>query len=209
MKNKKTYVLIVSINFPKTHKRAGAPTGFPTSIIFEIKKHTLRKNYPLWKKRVDEINAGRAVLSVRYWEGLPYRSKQCEFIEFSRLGIQKLQYKHFNYNENHHFLIDDLESPLRMPELAINDGLLLDDFQEWFKPMPTEPMAIIHFTDNFTYPVADPFMQRKIEECRAGKHIKRKWVSTGEDSGRLDHEETANAEECIFCNGKYIYLSES
>ena len=203
MKAKKTYVLILSLEFPKTHKKAGKETFFFRLILDEIKKHTIRKNYPLWKSRVDEINAGRAVLSVRYWSGLPYRSRQFECLEFSRVGIQKIQY------ERDSFFIDDLDSPLKIEDLAKNDGLSLEDFRDWFKPMPTEPMAILHFTDDFRYPVSDPFMQKIMEDCRAGNHIKRKWVSTDEDSGRLDHEATTNGEECMFCNGKYIYFSET
>lgn len=77
----KTYVLTLSKVFPKTHKRAGEPTDF--ELLFKDnnyfdKIHTIRANYPLWKQRISEIQAGRAVLSVRQWTGNPYRSKQVE-----------------------------------------------------------------------------------------------------------------------------------
>lgn len=143
----KCYVLILSNHFPKTHKRAGEPTEFFMKILDEVKLHTLRKNYPLWKKRVDEINAGRAYLSVRCWEGLPYRSKQREMMEFTALGIQKIEKPGVLEWEWDNYLIDDIHSDITTAQLAKNDGLSLHDFYSWFKKFPSEPMAIIHFTD--------------------------------------------------------------
>ena len=42
---------------------------------FLVKLHTIRANYPLWEKRIKDIQEGHAVLSVRQWSGKPYRSK--------------------------------------------------------------------------------------------------------------------------------------
>ena len=50
----KTYVITVSEFFPKTHNKSGLPTGFIDKIGSKIKKHTIRGNYELWKKRIDE-----------------------------------------------------------------------------------------------------------------------------------------------------------
>ena len=46
----KTYVLTLSQNFPKTHKRAGEETNFVNKIFDGSKIHTIRSNYELWEK---------------------------------------------------------------------------------------------------------------------------------------------------------------
>lgn len=66
----KTYVLILSEYFPKDHPKAGEPTGFVGDLMFTGKKiHTIRSNYELWAKRIDEVRAGKARLSIRIWTG--------------------------------------------------------------------------------------------------------------------------------------------
>lgn len=129
----KTYVLIISQKFPKTHKKSGKATYFQINIKEKIKIHTIRKNCQLWEKRIKEVEKGNAVLSVRVWTGLPYRSKQREIFQFTKndgVGIEKLDYGIGNY-----------------PDLAYNDGLLRQDFSDWFKDADkTKPLAIIHFT---------------------------------------------------------------
>jgi hypothetical protein len=164
----KTYVLMVSERFPQTHKRAGQQTWFVEKIneagmpisdepIMGKKIHTCRSNYPLWSKRIKEVQEGKAVLSLRYWEGKPYRSKQIEFIQLDKdsgVGIQKLlitnkdieKYELSVFNENLHLYLNRKASCI-----AENDGLSLDDFAEWFKNYNSSAcMAIIHFT-NFRY----------------------------------------------------------
>ena len=145
--NMKTYVLTLSKVFPKTHKRAGEPTGFDllfTHNEYFYKIHTIRANYPLWEQRISEIQAGRAVLSVRQWTGKPYRSKQVEIGILTAkdgVGIQMLK-------------MIDLFRPtiinghkVELPDLAANDGLSFNDWYEWFKGYDLrEPLAIIHFT---------------------------------------------------------------
>jgi hypothetical protein len=145
----KTYVLTVSRIFPKTHKRAGDETYFPVEILNKNKIHTIRSNYPFWAKRIKEIQEGKAILSIRYWSGKPYKSKQIEFCKLDKdsgIGIQKLEFHRL-----------DLEFPstdgwqgghLNHDNLSKNDGLSVEDFKEWFKKYDlSKPMAIIHFTD--------------------------------------------------------------
>lgn len=145
----KTYVLIVSKTFPKTHARAGKSTGFVENInkLFtgDCKKiHTIRSNYDLWSNRAKEINAGKAVLSIRYWSDKPYRSKQIEICKLTKVGVEKL-------SEPDNFLRALVEDkPIEWGVVAENDGLNFIDFCEWFKTRQKEPMAIIHFT-NFRY----------------------------------------------------------
>lgn len=161
----KTYVITLSQVFPTWHKRAGEPTKFRaaflsgqtcskckkrnhamcTSECFSgLKIHTIRANYPLWLKRITEVQQSKAVLSVRQWTGKPYRSPQEEIAILTNedgLGIQELK-------------MIDLFSPttingnrVELPDLAANDGLSFNDWYEWFKGYDLkQPLAIIHFT---------------------------------------------------------------
>lgn len=151
----KTYVITVSRKFPTTHKRKGEPTRFLEKIDSREKKHTIRGSFELWKKRIDEVNRGEAVLSLRYWTGKPYASKQSIHREYTKddgIGIQKLLFLSkdksvfgicLDYISEEHYHLQDTDS------LATNDGLSLEDFKDWFKK-PEFPMCIIHFT-NFRY----------------------------------------------------------
>ena len=160
-KKKKTYVLILSKHFLANHKRAGEETHFKEKFLLGqgltdydtpslAKLHTIRANYPLWEKRIKEVQEGLAVLSVRQWTGKPYRSKQ---IEIERLtvedgvGVQKLSFykdkdgmaslRFFNINGKY----------IDRETLANNDGLSKEDWQEWFRGYDlSKPIAIIHFT---------------------------------------------------------------
>ena len=152
----KTYVLTVSNVFPKTHKRAGESTGFVGDLInlFSSRKiHTIRANYYLWAERATEINLGHAVLSIRYWSGKPYNSKQIEICRLEYIGVQKLTFFDGNINCPYVYHIDGISNfPVYgSDEIAANDGLTFADFKEWFKNYDlTKPLAIIHFT-NFRY----------------------------------------------------------
>lgn len=54
----KTYVLTFSRRFPGTHPRAGEATNFVEKILGHEKIHTIRSNFPLWKKRIEEVQKG-------------------------------------------------------------------------------------------------------------------------------------------------------
>ena len=177
IKKMKTYVLTVSKTFPKNHKQAGKETDFVKKIqaaidctedcggecnicssrnFKELKKlHTIRANYELWKKRIDEVNAGNAVLSIRYWSGRPYYTKQVEICQLGKdsgCGVQALI---FTDKTLHSATAFGPEYPnptwylgVNIGGLAKNDGLSELDFVEWFKKYDlSKPMAIIHFTD--------------------------------------------------------------
>jgi hypothetical protein len=158
--------------FPTIHERVGEPTFFVEKLerTLELKYsklhleleltkiHTIRSNYPLWKKRFEKINRGEAVLELYYWEkpGGCYveGNKQIVFCQLSKddgIGLQKLAF--LSYYWINPVLVDenDMCTGLMVNELAKNDGLLLNDFKEWFKKYDlSKPMAIIHFT-NFRY----------------------------------------------------------
>lgn len=143
----KTYVLTISEFFPKTHNKSGLPTGFINSINAKTKKHTIRGNYELWKKRFEKIASGDACLSVRYWTGKPYNSTQVEVYNFKNsdgIGIQEILFDDHLYS----CLIDGKRYSVNDKMISENDGLTSADFEEWFKKYDlTKSMAIIHFTE--------------------------------------------------------------
>lgn len=150
----KKYIITLSKFFLKQHIRAGEETGFKDSFLKGKKVHTIRANYNLWEARIKEVQEGKAVLSIRQWSGLPYRSKQDEITELSKedgVGIQKLT---FNKDSNGEFFLEDFNIDgkyIDFDKLAANDGLLTEDWYRWFKKYDlSKPMAVIHFT-SFRY----------------------------------------------------------
>lgn len=167
----KTYVITLSKRFPSGHIRAAEPTFFKERFLsgqecklcppkdthkcypecnecsmncIPQKYHTIRANYPLWAKRIAEIERDEACLSIRQWSGEPYRSKQVEIgrlTKYEGMGIQKAE------------LTNDLSECIigkryyNYVDIAKNDGLHPADWLDWFKGYDlSQPMAIIHFT---------------------------------------------------------------
>lgn len=179
-----TYVLMVSRVFPAYHPRKGQYTFFKEAIEAGVegkrlvtlttsrrlqippvikeqagKIHTIRLNYDLWAKRAERINAGEAVLSIRQWSGLPYKSKQVEIMQLTKIGVQKIRFNHgaaIVYPEYIHQLPTSMQWTNTGQLLAKNDGLSFNDFWNWFCP-PFKRMhigrimsfegCVIHFTD--------------------------------------------------------------
>lgn len=143
-----TYVLMVSEVFPKGMGLDGVNTYFPDKIRDGVKIHTIRTNYPLWKKRIDAVAAGTAVLSIRHWAGKPYRSSQVEIARLNHLsgiGIESVKLLIGLVP-----LVNDSKFP-SLSDVAHNDGLSLDEFRAWFENYEFgKEMAIIHFT-SFRY----------------------------------------------------------
>ena len=117
-----TYTLMLSQRFPAKHPRKGELTEFATKVknamtcitcaticscvcdpdcqyYKKAKFHTIRANYDLWQKRFEKIKAGKACLSIRQWEGAPYKSKQIEIARLTREDGVGLQSLHL-YKEN-------------------------------------------------------------------------------------------------------------
>lgn len=126
----------------------GIPWNFP-------KIHTIRTNYQLWEKRINEVQEGRAILSIRQWSGKPYRSQQVVIANLTKddgVGIQALKIvRYIEKAENKEYVaryIDgEIKDSLTFDEIAHNDGLSLEDWTAWFKGADlTNTMAIIHFT---------------------------------------------------------------
>lgn len=111
------------------------------------------------------MNEGKAVLSLRYWTGKPYNSKQEEFAKLDKdsgIGVQRItmvDHGNFTYiqisnpNKEPHLHSDCVEFDSMKSEfglinrIAENDGLSTGDFKAWFKGYDlSKPMAIIQFT---------------------------------------------------------------
>jgi hypothetical protein len=151
----KTYVITVSVNFPKKKKEKLKLTNFKKKILSGEKKHTLRCNYEYWKKRIDQVNAGKAILSVRYWSDLPYKSKQIEIKQFKK---GEIDYQSTIVTSNADVVLIVTDGMLsnrslndkEISTLAKNDGLTLPEFKNWFKKGALNGI-IIHFTNDFKY----------------------------------------------------------
>lgn len=155
----KTYVITLSKVYPAYHYRKGEETHFKDAfnagqvfsrgsecLYIHPKLHTIRANYELWAKRFEEIEKGKAQLSIRQWSGKPYHSKQVEIAQLTAadgIGIERL-----TFDKSRVFLLPNVNyKPVGVGNLANNDGLSLDDWKEWFKDYDlSKPMAIIHFT---------------------------------------------------------------
>ena len=96
--------------------------------------------------RFEKIEKGEACLSVRYWTGKPYRSKQVEIARLTRedgIGLQQLS---FSFGDITKPRIKNDNDPTPQT-LAKNDGLSFTDWFNWFRGYNlTNPLAIIHFT---------------------------------------------------------------
>ena len=170
----KTYYLTLSQTFPATHPRKGEPTDFRTKLLSaryrqeggtlytasdgKCKLHTIRANYPLWKKRFEQINRGEACLSIRQWTGKPYASKQVEIARLTKadgIGIQKLHLTDEINMLGEYGIVENTwelfgipgDSKVSCKQLAYNDGLSYEDWDAWFEKYDkSKPLAIIHFT---------------------------------------------------------------
>ncbi len=146
-KKKKTFILTVSKIFLGDHPKKGQITSFKNKILDNIKIHTMRGNFKYWSSIVKKVNSGQAILSVRQWTDKPYHLDengigQIEIARFEKLGYQKVK-----YNRGKLMTIDGKRFTEKkdFKKIAKNDGLTLDEFNDWFPEKFTG--IIIHFTD--------------------------------------------------------------
>ena len=140
---KKQVVLLVAKKFLAYHPEAGKPTGFEMKIKAKTKLHTIRADYEKWSKKIQEVKDGKAELVLKEWSGLPYRSPQNTLLIYDsndEIGVSKL-----TFEEGKGLVVND-EVVVSSEVLAKNDGLTLQEFEDWFKVFPTEPMAVLHLT---------------------------------------------------------------
>jgi len=113
------------------------------------------------------VQEGKAILSLRYWSGEPYRTKQIEFAQLDKdsgVGVQELKFGYCNslislsdkffpiITKPYIIELENLKDKyLDILQISKNDGLKFGDFMDWFKNYDlSKPMAIIHFT-SFRY----------------------------------------------------------
>jgi hypothetical protein len=130
---KKVYVLTVSDYLPANHPRRGESTGIEYKIKNGIKIHELRSDYFMWKKRIDEINAGLAILSIRRWSGKPYQNRQIEIMQLGKAGIQMLtNSKNRDGYTSHWRVTVDNNQFVDFITLSENEGKPADEWRSWF-----------------------------------------------------------------------------
>lgn len=171
----KIYQLGISKVYLSGHPKAGQGTNFKhkisTSIIscysnnsLELiptdfsKIHTCRKDFDYWARIIQEVNEGRGVLSLRQWEGEPYRSKRPEFMQIRKAGIERLDIsvKNIKDSDPHAATVEVFIGGKKIDsstfdKLAQNDGLADKvDLLDWLGWEDLTNAAIIHFT-SFRY----------------------------------------------------------
>ena len=158
---------MVARTFMKGHPRQGQKTFFAHWIEWKLKKHTIRGNYELWKKRIEQVEAGLAEIVLKEWVGKPYSKGSTQNILFrlgkeDGVGIEQIVFEDADPNK------PLVENEWRnIWSIANNDGLSVEDFTAWFSAYDlSEPFAVIHFT---------PFRYRKSEPVTdgPGTHVDR------------------------------------
>ena len=151
---KKKIIITLSRLFPTTHSRRGEPTDFASKLASGVKKHTIRKNYDLWKINAEKMERGKFYLSIRQWSGRPYKSPQVEIAQRNNpIGVQPIELYYHADNDTITAKIDGREwLDADCYTIAKNDGLSVQDFKEWFfgkDPYEDKVFTgvIIHFTD--------------------------------------------------------------
>ena len=130
-------VLMVSRTFPRGHYRHQEFTSFKRKILAGEKIHTIRANAK------DHYKDGEK-LSLRVWTGLPYRSKQLEFLT----ACIRLEAIDIVCNSDMSLTCYVVGGAVDPEELAKYDGLSLEDFTDWFFPDGPGTFSgdILHFT---------------------------------------------------------------
>ena len=150
-------VLTFSTRYPKYHPRQGELTNFAEKIINGKKIHTCRQNYDYWAEKIARLKKAGGVLSLRTWTGKPYASPQAEFLQVPAevVEVQRLKLSIDYYDENDipkRFIVANVDGKdVAVEDLAKNDGLTYNDFEDWFMPLFKDEytevdLAIIHFT---------------------------------------------------------------
>lgn len=158
-------VITFSRFFPSYHPRKGEPTYFVEKIIkarimlgetpCDVNAPFEAAIYHLCDPKYHTIRAGHRFkvgdwFSPRVWSGKPYHSKQIIIAP----DIQVKKVWNFSIND-YRFWINNNRSigstSSEMKKIALNDGLVLDDFHNWFQyPKPFDGQ-IICWNDKIEY----------------------------------------------------------
>jgi hypothetical protein len=129
---KQVYVLTVSNYFPNYPRNRGENTGIEDKIKNGIKIHELRSDYFMWKKRIDDVNARRAILSIRRWSGKPYQNRQIEIMQLEKAGIQMLtNSKNRDGSTSYWRVTVDNNQFVDFITLSKNEGKPAEEWRNW------------------------------------------------------------------------------
>ena len=156
----KEYDLIIDRKYPLEHPLRGLKTGFRGKILEFKKTHAIVPDYDHWVKVAEEVNAGKAVVSVCEEE----EEELLEVIELKRLLVQPISIGYrakYPLTPKNIYTVTIGEKILDHREvkaLATNEGLFVVDFKGYFKKEFNG--AIVHFKD-FKYPESNEKPRRK------------------------------------------------
>ena len=143
-------VVLLSKKFFPAHFRAGEATDFKAKVLNGQKRHTCRCNYEYWKKKITALQEKSGTLCLRQWADKPYRSPQESILEVpaNMCIVQPLILRRNGLN----FTAEVEGHPVKLEDLARNDGLTPSEFAAWFIPVFDKAQetaltfAIIQFT---------------------------------------------------------------
>lgn len=159
-------VILSKVFFPE-HPKAGEETHFKESVINGTKKHSCRGNFHYWRKQMQNAQKAGRDVSIRRWEGKPYRSKQETILDVpaNKCDVQTVSITVNSHNPRlplspKAILWDGLaftgwlegKEEIDLNEVAKNDGLTPEDFAAFIFPVFKQrqsrylTFAIIHFT---------------------------------------------------------------
>lgn len=130
--------VMLAKTFLKGHYREGEPTGFRAAFVYGKKIHTIRANAKKYYKSGEWV-------SVRQWKDKPYRSKHVT-IGHKKIGIEPVTMVCDNGTLTKCVV---RSTDVNEWDIALNDGLVLSDFIDWFFPSGCGEFSgdILHFTD--------------------------------------------------------------
>lgn len=125
-------------------------TDFKAKVLNGQKRHTCRCNYEYWKKKITALQEKSGTLCLRQWADKPYRSPQESILEVpaNMCIVQPLILRRNGLN----FTAEVEGHPVKLEDLARNDGLTPSEFAAWFIPVFDKAQetaltfAIIQFT---------------------------------------------------------------
>lgn len=128
----------------------GEATDFKAKVLNGQKRHTCRCNYEYWKKKITALQEKSGTLCLRQWADKPYRSPQESILEVpaNMCIVQPLILRRNGLN----FTAEVEGHPVKLEDLARNDGLTPSEFAAWFIPVFDKAQetaltfAIIQFT---------------------------------------------------------------
>lgn len=158
----KVVVMLTKVFF-REHPKGGQDTHFADLVRNGGKIHTCRDNPEYWIKKIERLKADGGTLSIREWEGKPYRSRQITVVDIpaEKVGVSEITVTRYYIH-----VLPTTDRPLKAYRATINDKLVqtrelarndgfsrTQDFVDFIDPLfdkyqsETIRLAIIHFTD--------------------------------------------------------------